>query len=102
MRLPMKNRNQPSWQACVRRLASGQRSRLFPILGLLPDDLQHRVGVGRLFQGLAEVGPVQKLGDVGESVEVLLELALRDKEEHDKIHRLIIQSIEIDAGLRAP
>ena len=43
------------------------------------DDLVHRGGVLGFFQGLAEFLFVKELGDVRESVEMFLELALRDQ-----------------------
>ncbi len=48
-------------------------------LAALPaDDLEHCFRVGRLFQGLAEVGFMQELSDIREGMEVLLELPLGD------------------------
>ena len=67
----------------------------------LADDLEHGVGIGGLFEGLAEFGFVQQLGDVGQGVEVLLELALRHQEEHDQVDRLVVQGVEVHALLRA-
>ena len=63
--------------------------------------LQHGLGVRRLFEGLAEFRFVQQLGDIGQGVEMLLELALRHQEEHDQVDRLVVQGIEVDAFLRA-
>ena len=39
-------------------------------LPLAADDLQHSVGVGRLFEGLAEFRPMQQLGNVGQCVKM--------------------------------
>src|SRR3954469_11228460 len=68
---------------------------------LIADDLEHGGGVGCLFEGLAEFGTVKELGDIGKSVKVLLKLALRHEEEHDKINRLVVERVEIDALLGA-
>src|SRR5262249_16233765 len=64
-------------------------------------DLKHRVSVRRLLEGLAELGAVEQLGNVGKRVQMLLKLALRDKEKHDQIHRLVVQGVEINSPFRA-
>lgn len=61
------------------------------------DDPEHRLRVAGFFQGLAEFLFVKELCDVGQSVEMLLELPLRDKKEHDEIDRLVVEGIEVDA-----
>ena len=66
---------------------------------MLLDDREHGFAVGRLFQGLAKIGAVEEFGDVGERVEVFLELALRHEEEHDEIDRLIVQGVKVHAFL---
>ncbi len=71
------------------------RAALFP--SLVADNLEHGLGGRGLFEGLAEIGAVKELGNIGEGMEVLLELALRHEKKHHEIHRLIIQRIEIDA-----
>jgi len=69
---------------------------------LIPDDLEHGGGVGRLFEGLTKFSAVEEFGDIGESVEVFLELALGNEEKHDEIDRLVVEGIEIDAFFGAP
>ena len=64
---------------------------------MLPDDLEHGLGVGGLFQGLAKIRAMQEFGDVGQGVEMLLKLALRDEKQHDEINRLVVERVEIDA-----
>ncbi len=71
---------------------------LFP---LIFDGLQHRFGVGSLFESLTKFGFVKNLGDVGERVEMFLELTLGNEEKHDEIYRLIIERVEVDSFLRA-
>jgi hypothetical protein len=71
---------------------------LFPVFA---NRIEHHVGVGRLFERLAEFGFVQELRDVGERVEVFLELSLRHEKEHDELHRLIVECVEVDAFGRA-
>lgn len=71
---------------------------LFP---LSFDRLQHRFGIGGLFEGLTEFGFVKNLGDVGEGVEVFLKLTLGNEEKHDEVHRLIVERVEVDPFLRA-
>ena len=44
---------------------------------------------------------MKNLGDVGERVEVFLELTLGNEEKHDEIYRLIIERVEVDPFLRA-
>ena len=68
---------------------------LFPEL---PDDGEHGVGVGGFFEVFAEIGLVQKLGDVGERVEMLLKLTLGNEEDHDELDRLVIERVEVHAG----
>ena len=71
------------------------------LLPLIFDGAQHRFGIGSLFEGLTEFCFVKNLGDVGECVEVFLELTLGNEEKHDEIYRLIVERIEVDAFLRA-
>ena len=66
------------------------------LLALLTDGLEHRVGIGGLFQGVAEFGFVEELGDVGESMEMFLKLTLRHQEQHDQVHRLIVERRAVD------
>ncbi len=55
----------------------------------------HMASVFRgLFQFLAKFLEVKKFGDIGQGVEMFLELALRHQEEHHQIHRLIIQRVK--------
>ena len=68
---------------------------------MLLDDFEHGLGIGRLFQGLAKIGPMEELGNIGQGVKMLLKLALRHKEQHDQLHRLVVERIEVDAGFRA-
>ncbi len=68
---------------------------------MVADNLQHGCRVGSLFEGLSEFGAVEEFGDVGEGVKVLLKLALGNEEEHDEIHRLVIERIEINTLFRA-
>ena len=42
---------------------------------------------------------MQQLGDVRQGVQMLLKLALRHEKEHDELHRLVVERIEIDARL---
>ena len=70
----------------------------FPVFA---DDVEHGVGVGGFFEGLAEFGPVQQFRDVGERVEMFLKLALRHEEEHDELDGLVVERVEIDAFARA-
>ena len=63
---------------------------------MFANDGQHAVGIGGFFQGFAEIGFVEQFGTVGERVEVFLELALRDEEQHDELHGLVIEGIEVD------
>ena len=67
---------------------------------MLPNNLEHGIGVGSLFEGLAEIGFVQKLGNIRERVEMFLELPLWHQKQHDEIYRLIVQRIEIDSLAR--
>jgi len=67
---------------------------------VLADDREHAFGVGGGFERLAEFGLVQQLRDVGERVEMLLKLSLRHQEEHDQVHRLVVQRVEVHPGLR--
>ena len=78
-------------------LGGSKGGRLFS--ALIPDDLQHRLGIGRLLQRLAKLGFVKKLGDIGQGMEVLLELPLRNQEQHDQVHRLIVLGVKTDAVL---
>ena len=68
---------------------------------MLADDLEHGLGVGGVFERLAEFSLVQKLGDVGERVEVFLKLALGNEEKHDEVDRLVVERIELDPALGA-
>jgi len=68
---------------------------------MLANNLQHGFGVGGLFEGGAEFRFVQEFRDVREGVQVFLELTLRDEKEHDEIHRLIIERVEINTLARA-
>ena len=61
------------------------------------DDLDHRVGVGRLFERDPEIFIVKTLGDIGEGVEMFLELALRNQKQHHQMNGLIIECVEIHA-----
>lgn len=61
------------------------------------DDAHHGCGIGSLFESVAKFLIVKKLGDIGEGMEMLLELALGNEKEHDEIDRLIIERIKIDA-----
>ena len=70
------------------------------LLPVFPDDVKHRLGVRRLFERLSEIGLVEKFGDVGQRVKVLLKLALRHQEQHDELYRLIVERIEAHAFLR--
>ena len=60
---------------------------------LVPNDLQHGCGVGRLFEGLPELGFVQEFGNIGQGVQMFLELTLRHQEQHHQVNRLIVQRI---------
>ena len=44
---------------------------------------------------------VQKFGDIGESMKMFLKLALRNQKEHDEIHGLIVERVEVDSFFRA-
>ena len=66
-------------------------------MALIPDDLEHSRGIGSLLQRLAEFGPVEEFGDVGEGMEVFLKLALGNEEKHDQIDGLIVEGVKIDA-----
>ena len=44
---------------------------------------------------------MKELGNIGQRVEMFLELALRDEEEHHQVDGLIVQGVEIDALLGA-
>jgi hypothetical protein len=61
------------------------------------DHLEHGSGIRGLLERLAEFGSVKEFGDVGECVEVLLKLALRDEEKHDEIDRLIVEGVELNS-----
>src|SRR5207302_4164324 len=74
-------------------------ARLFP--SLITDNSQHHFGISGLLEGLAKLGPVQQLGDIGQRVQVLLELALRDQKKHHQIHGLIIEGVKTDSLFRA-
>lgn len=63
--------------------------------GLL-DNPKHLVRAVGLLERLAEFFFVKELGDIGQRVEMLLELTLRHEEEHDQVDWLIVQGIEID------
>src|SRR5258706_895066 len=77
--------------------ASGARpGTLFRDRGI-SDHPVHFFGVVGLLQGLPKLLFVQKLRDVGESVQVLLKLALRNEEQHHEIDRLIVEGIEVHA-----
>ena len=60
----------------------------------MADDLHDGVGRRRVVERLQEFLAAEDLGNAGECVQVLLELALRDKEEGDEVDRLIVQGIE--------
>ena len=68
---------------------------------MLTNNLEHGFGVGGLFERGAKFGFVQEFGDVRECVEVFLKLTLRDEKEHDEIHGLIVESVEVHALARA-
>ena len=80
---------------CLVRVHSGQDA-LFSLLPMLLDDFKHGFGVGGLFEGLTKFGFMQELRDICQRVEMFLELTLRNEEEHDEIHRLIVERVEID------
>ena len=61
------------------------------------NNLEHALCIGSLFQGLAKFGFVQQLGNIGEGMQMLLELALWHQKEHDQVDGLIIQRIEADS-----
>ena len=69
------------------------------LVPLVPDDLEHAFRIRRLFESLPELGPVQEFGNVRQRMQMLLELALRHKEQHHKVHGLIVQGIETDSLL---
>jgi len=46
-----------------------------------------------------KIGFVQEFGDVGQCVKVLLKLALRHEEQHDELHRLIVERVKAHARL---
>ena len=60
------------------------------------NDLDHTVGIGRLLQSQSELFIVKQLGDIGQGVQMLLELTLGNQEKHDKIDGLIVQGVKID------
>ena len=64
---------------------------------VLADYFEHGFGVGGLLEGGAKFGFVQELGDVRQRVEMFLKLALRHEEQHDEVHGLIVERIEINA-----
>jgi hypothetical protein len=68
------------------------------LFALIADYLEHGFGVGGLLERLAEFGAMQQFGDIGEGMEMFLELALRDEEEHDQVNGLIVERVEVDAG----
>src|SRR6266446_4320020 len=61
------------------------------------DDQEHRIGIGSLLQRLTKFGLVEEFRNVGQSMKMLLELALRHQKEHDQIDGLIVQRIEVHA-----
>ena len=74
------------------RCRGGRLAASFP--GLSLDDLVHGLGIGSHFERLAKLLSVQQFGDLGQGVQVFLELALRHQEKHHQIHRLVVQGIE--------
>ena len=68
---------------------------------MLPDDFQHGFAVRGLFEGGAKFGFVEEFGDVRQSVKMFLKLTLRHEKQHDEIHGLIVERIEINAFARA-
>ncbi len=67
--------------------------------GLALDDGVHGGGIGGVFQGLAQFFTVEEFGDIGEGMEVFLELALGDEEEHDEVDGLVVEGVEVSAVL---
>src|SRR5579884_1031188 len=57
------------------------------------DDLEHGACIGGFLERLAKFFFVQQLRDVRQRVQMLLELALRHEEQHDQVHRLIVQRL---------
>ena len=45
---------------------------------------------------------MQELGNIGQRMQVLLELALGNQKEHDEIYRLIVQGVKTVSLFRAP
>ena len=79
---------------------NADRRQLKRPLGIL-DDAHHRGGVGSGFEGLAKIFVVQKFCDIGEGVEVFLELALGNEEKHDEFHGLVVEGVKLHAAARA-
>jgi len=65
------------------------------------DGVEDRLGVGCLFEGLAEFASMKQLGDVRQGVKMLLELTLRHQKERDQLHGLVVQGIEVEPFARA-
>lgn len=65
------------------------------------DDPVDGFGIGRGGEGVTEIGVVKVLGDVGQGVEMLLELALGNQEQDHQLDRLIVERLELHAGRRA-
>ena len=70
--------------------------RLFAWLAL--DDAMDGLRIGRFFEGLPKLSVVKQLGDVRQSMEMLLELPVRNKEQHHEMHRLVVEGLEINPG----
>ena len=84
----------------VEHSGKGPRTGLF-LRRILLDNFVHGGGIGGLLKLLSKFLDVKKLGDIGQGVEMFLELALRHQEEHDQIDGLIIQRVKVDPGDRA-
>ena len=46
---------------------------------MIPDDLKNCIGVGSLFERLAEIGFMEELGDVGQGMEMFLDPRILSK-----------------------
>src|SRR5258708_33818204 len=65
------------------------------------NNLVHGLGIGGGLEGLAEFLLVTHFCNLGQSVKMLLKLALRHKEEHHEIDGLVVQGIEVNSLARA-
>ena len=71
------------------------------LLGAVAEDPENFFRGTGVCEALARRAIVQELRDGSECAQMRLELILRDDEEHDELHRCVIERVELDPAARA-